>query len=106
MHGVAGRPDAASHEPGRLRARRTWWRHRPEPDPDFPTVAFPNPEEPGALDLALADARRLDADLVMANDPDGDRLAVAVRRDGDGGRASLACCSPATRSASCSAPAP
>ena len=49
-----------------------------DPDPDFPTVAFPNPEEPGALDLALADARRLDADLVVASDPDGDRLAVAV----------------------------
>jgi phosphomannomutase len=49
-----------------------------EPDPDFPTVTFPNPEEPGALDLALADARRLNADLVIANDPDGDRLAVAL----------------------------
>jgi phosphomannomutase len=48
------------------------------PDPDFPTVRFPNPEEPGALDLALAQARRSDADLVIASDPDGDRLAVAV----------------------------
>ena len=49
-----------------------------EPDPDFPTVAFPNPEEPGALDLALRLAHDTTADLVLANDPDGDRIAVAI----------------------------
>ena len=49
------------------------------PDPDFTTVSFPNPEEPGALDLAFAVARDSGADLVLANDPDGDRIAAAVR---------------------------
>jgi phosphomannomutase len=49
-----------------------------QPDPDFPTVAFPNPEEPGAMDLAMALARQHDVDLVVANDPDADRCAAAV----------------------------
>jgi phosphomannomutase len=49
------------------------------PDPDFPTVPFPNPEEPGAMDLALALARRVDPDVVIASDPDADRCAVAVK---------------------------
>lgn len=49
-----------------------------EPDGAFPTVAFPNPEEPGALDLAFQTARDVHAELVVANDPDADRLAVGV----------------------------
>ena len=49
------------------------------PDPDFPTVAFPNPEEPGAIDLALETAKTFDADLVIANDPDADRCAAAIK---------------------------
>ncbi len=48
------------------------------PDPEFPTVAFPNPEEPGAIDLAIKKARDFGADLVIANDPDADRCAAAV----------------------------
>lgn len=77
MHGVGGRVlpalfDQAGFEQVSVVAAQA------APDPDFPTVAFPNPEEAGALDLALADAVRLDADVVLANDPDADRLAVAV----------------------------
>ncbi|HEY0374008.1 MAG TPA: phospho-sugar mutase [Amnibacterium sp.] len=55
-----------------------------DPDPDFPTAPFPNPEEPGTLDAAFAAARESGAALVLANDPDADRLAVAIP-DGDGG---------------------
>jgi phosphomannomutase len=54
-----------------------------DPDPDFPTVAFPNPEEPGAIDAGIATARDVGADVLIANDPDADRCAVAVpTRDG------------------------
>ncbi len=56
-----------------------------EPDPDFPTVSFPNPEEPGALDLALALAERQGVDLVVATDPDADRCAVAAPLPGPDG---------------------
>lgn len=49
-----------------------------EPDPDFPTVRFPNPEEPGAIDLSIKKAIQVSADLVIANDPDADRCAVAI----------------------------
>ncbi len=77
MHGVGGRLamrllDAAGH------AGVTPVPEQFEPDGAFPTVAFPNPEEPGALDLATALASEIDADVVLANDPDADRLAVCV----------------------------
>ncbi|MCM0621297.1 phospho-sugar mutase [Nocardioides bruguierae] len=77
LHGVGAAPVAqvleqAGFAPAHVVAEQE------EPDPDFPTVAFPNPEEPGAMDLALALAARTDADLVVANDPDADRCAAAV----------------------------
>jgi phosphomannomutase len=57
-----------------------------KPDPDFPTTAFPNPEEAGAIDMALAYAKANDADLVIANDPDADRCAVAINDPAHGWR--------------------
>ncbi|MCV7084273.1 phospho-sugar mutase, partial [Mycolicibacter hiberniae] len=49
-----------------------------QPDPDFPTVAFPNPEEPGASDAVLARAAEVDADVAIALDPDADRCAIGI----------------------------
>ncbi len=82
LHGVGGTlveraVAAAGFPPGDVVAEQA------APDPDFPTVSFPNPEEPGAIDLAIARAKEIEADLVVANDPDADRCAVATVVDGD-----------------------
>ncbi len=77
LHGVGG--DVVVEALRRAGLTDTWTvPEQAEPDPAFPTVAFPNPEEPGAIDLALAAARERGADVVIANDPDADRCAVAV----------------------------
>ena len=78
MHGVGGRlleqllTDAGFAPCVRVDAQF-------DPDPDFSTVAFPNPEEPGAMDLALATAERVRPDVIVANDPDADRCAIGCR---------------------------
>ncbi|RJU01654.1 phospho-sugar mutase [Arthrobacter frigidicola] len=78
MHGVGGRTArSVLHTAGFENV--TMVERQAEPDPDFPTVSFPNPEEPGALDLALETAQEADADLVIANDPDADRVALAAK---------------------------
>lgn len=77
LHGVGGSSVVQVLETAGFQAPRVV-RQQEQPDPDFPTVAFPNPEEPGAMDLAMALADRHDADLVVANDPDADRCAAAI----------------------------
>ncbi|MFC7465853.1 phospho-sugar mutase [Brachybacterium sp. GCM10030252] len=77
MHGVGTETAlAALHRSGFAEVHTV--AEQADPDPDFPTVAFPNPEEPGAIDLALELARSVEADVVIANDPDADRCAAAV----------------------------
>jgi phosphomannomutase len=77
LHGVGGSPVLQVLETAGFPAPRVV-EQQEQPDPDFPTVAFPNPEEPGAMDLATALAEEHHADLVVANDPDADRCAAAV----------------------------
>lgn len=81
MHGVGAETCLAALEASGL-AEVVLVAEQAKPNPDFPTVAFPNPEEPGALDLAIKLARRVDADLVVALDPDADRCAVAIPQAG------------------------
>jgi phosphomannomutase len=77
LHGVGGTTVAQVLETAGFEAPYVV-EEQEQPDPDFPTVSFPNPEEPGAMDLAMALAAEKKADLVVANDPDADRCAVAV----------------------------
>jgi len=80
MHGVGGQTlMAALNQAGFVDV--TLVAEQAEPDPDFPTVAFPNPEEPGATDLLLALAARIGADIAVAVDPDADRCAAGMPVD-------------------------
>ena len=77
MHGVGAETFAAVVEHAGFAAPRVVAQQQ-HPDAAFSTVSFPNPEEPGAMDLAFALARKADAEFVIAHDPDADRLAVAI----------------------------
>jgi phosphomannomutase len=81
LHGVGGHHVVAALRAGGFSAVATV-AEQDAPDPAFPTVAFPNPEEPGVMDHAFALAAKQGAELVLATDPDADRLAVAVLREG------------------------
>ncbi|MEN2739424.1 phospho-sugar mutase [Microbacterium sp. X-17] len=80
MHGVGWRTAEAVFERVGFSAPVVVAEQR-DPDPAFPTVSFPNPEEPGAMDLSYATGRAAGVDLIIANDPDADRLAVAIPDD-------------------------
>ena len=82
LHGVGGAWFQAAMSAARIGGMHVV-PQQSEPDPAFPTVAFPNPEEPGAMDLTRELAEQLGADLAIANDPDADRLAV-MARDSEG----------------------
>jgi phosphomannomutase len=77
MHGVGGKVARRAFDEAGFTSV-AFVREQEEPDARFPTVAFPNPEEKGAMDLSFALARKNQAALILANDPDADRLAVAV----------------------------
>ncbi len=77
MHGVGAKLARAAFDRDGF-TRVAFVAEQEHPDPTFPTVAFPNPEEKGAMDLSFALARKTGAEVVLANDPDADRLAVAV----------------------------
>lgn len=82
MHGVGLGYMAAMIEMSGIEGTMTVVDQQAEPDPDFPTVKYPNPEEKGALDLAMATADEASIGLVLANDPDADRFAVAEKVEG------------------------
>ncbi len=76
MHGVGAETTRAVFAAAGLAAPHARRRSRTPPTPRFPTVAFPNPEEPGAIDLLMALAARVGADVAIAEDPDADRCSV------------------------------
>ncbi|WP_275724593.1 phospho-sugar mutase [Vibrio furnissii] len=79
MHGVgADMAETLLHDAGFKNLLSV--KEQREPDGTFPTVNFPNPEEAGAMDMVIALADSIDAELACANDPDADRFAVAVRK--------------------------